>query len=126
QGPVTFGANGVFTPPSTCGCEVVQAPQEYDYAAALTIASIATPFVPEQGGGIFAVTGTGFNLLSWYYTNVGPAGQATSTDFGLAAISSTEIDMVAPGAPPTHNPLAVLVSVLTGGGLSNAKPLNYA
>jgi hypothetical protein len=126
QGAVTFGANGVFVPPSGCGCEVVQQPEEYDYAPVPHISKIAPSYVSEAGFSPFQITGTGFNYLSLYYVNVGPAAENTSIDFSLTSITSTEIDELAPPGQPTHNPLGVNVTVVSGGGTSNIVNLNYA
>jgi hypothetical protein len=126
QGQLTFNSNGVFVPPSSCGCEIIQAPEEYDYAPAPHIGSLSPSYVSELGFSPFAITGTGFNYLSLYYVNVGPAGEDTSIDFSVTGITSTEIDELAPGEQATHNPLGVSVTVLSGGGLSNSVNLMFA
>ena len=38
EGAVTTNSLGVLVPPPDCGCEIAQAPTEYDYAPAPTIA----------------------------------------------------------------------------------------
>jgi hypothetical protein len=123
-GPVVFQASGIFAPPAGCGCEVIQQPDEYDYAPAPTITNANTQYASETGGTTLALSGSGFNILDLYWVNVGPSAENTSQDFGLAAITPTTLDFVAPPDPnfagsPTVEPDATEVSVQTSGGLSN-------
>ena len=126
QGPITFAASGAFAPPAGCNCEVVQAPDEYDYAPPPTVSSISPEFASEQGGSEVTITGTGFALQSWYWTNVGPAGQNASQDFSIAGVTATQLDMILPGEAPTNGPQSVPLSVQTGGGLSAVTDVEYA
>ena len=126
QGPVTFAASGAFVPPAGCDCEVVQAPEEYDYAPVPTVSSVSPAFASEQGDSEVAIAGTGFNLLSWFWTNVGPAGENFSEDFSIAGVTPTELDMILPGQAPTNGPDSVDLTVQTGGGLSALSHVVYA
>lgn len=126
QGPIAFAASGAFVPPAGCNCEVTQAPDEYDYAPTPTVSSISPAFSSEQGGTEVAITGTGFDLLSWFWTNVGPAGQNFSQDFSIVGVTPTQLDMILPGQAPTNGPQSVVLSVQTGGGLSAVSDVEYA
>src|SRR5262249_30953757 len=83
QGPIVFGPNGASGPPTGCNCEVVPAPEEYDYASAPTITSVSSKFASEAGGSSEVITGTNFNLLTFEWANVGTAGQNFSEDFNI-------------------------------------------
>jgi len=120
SGPLTFGTSGALVVPPGCGCEIVPVPSEYDYAPLPTITSESPSFASENGGTTVAITGTGFNLLDYQWTNVGLAGPGASEDFNLVGISPTEVDVSFPGDPNafTTEPDPVAVSVQTGGGLA--------
>jgi hypothetical protein len=126
EGPITFAASGAFVAPANCNCEIVQAPDEYDYAPVPTMSSISPSFASEQGGSEVAITGTGFALLSWFWTNVGPAGPGSSEDFSIVGVTPTELDMILPGEAPTTGPVSVPLTVQTGGGLSALSHAEYA
>jgi len=126
QGPFVFQPNGAFAAPAGCGCEIVPAPEEYDYAPAPTITSVTPEFASENGTSSDTITGTGFNLLTWEFTNVGPANVNFSADFDIEGITPTQMVIGIPPAAPTTEPVTVPVSVLTAGGLSNVSSLSYA
>jgi hypothetical protein len=127
QGPVVFSPNGAYVVPAGCGCEVAAAPQEYDYAPAPRIASVSPAFASEDGATDAVITGSGFNLLTFEYANVGPAGLGSSQDFVIAGVTPTQLVITVPAAlEATVEPLTVPLSVLSAGQLSNAAELDYA
>ncbi len=126
QGPIVFGPNGAFSPPAGCGCEVVPAPEEYDYAPAPTITSVSPQFASEDGTSADVITGTGFNLLDFEWANVGPAGSEFSEDYSTLSITPTQIVLGIPSAASTTEPASVPLSVLSAGQLSNVSTLTYA
>ncbi len=130
-GPITFEPSGAFVPPAGCGCEVVQAPTEYDYAPQPTVTAVDPRFASETGGTTLAIDGSGFNLLDLYWVNIGPSSQNASQDFSLAGVTPTEIDEVAPGDPnfngvATIEPDPSQLSVRTAGGLGTAPSFAFA
>lgn len=90
-GPITFGPDGSFAAPAGCDCEVTQAPEEYDYASKATISSVSPSYMDEGGTSTAVITGTGFNLLTYEWTNIGPADQNQSQDYELEGISPTTV-----------------------------------
>jgi IPT/TIG domain len=128
RGPVVFGADGAYVVPAGCGCEIAAAPQEYDYAPAPVISSVSPAFASEGGGSVEVISGSGFNLLTFEYANVGPAGLGSSQDFAILGVTPTQLVIVIPAAPEaiTVEPLAVPLSVLSAGQLSNVSALYYA
>ena len=125
QGPIVFSPDGSFAPPIGCDCEVVAAPDEYDYAPAPTITSVAPAYASENGDSI-TITGTGFNLLDFEWANVGDAGVNFNEDFGIEGITPDSVELSVPAAPPTTEVQAVPLSVQSSGGLSNVSTLDYA
>ncbi len=126
QGPIVFSPNGAFVPPAGCDCEVVPAPEEYDYAPAPVITSVSPAFASENGTSAEVISGSGFNLLTFEYANVGPAGVGFSQDFGTDGITPTQIVLAIPPAAPTVEPFPVPLSVLSAGQLSNVSSVTYA
>jgi Pro-kumamolisin, activation domain/Fibronectin type III domain/IPT/TIG domain len=126
QGPIVFSPAGAFVAPAGCNCEIVPAPQEYDYAPVPSITAISPEFASENGTSSDVISGTGFNLLTWEWTNVGPAGQGFSEDFSLEGITPTQIVIGIPPAAPTTQPVSVPASVNSAGQLSNVSALEYA
>ena len=127
QGAIVFNAAGAFVPPPGCGCEIVPAPQEYDYAPKPVITSVSPAFASENGDSVDVITGSGFNLLTMYFANVGPASQNFSADFDVESITPTQIALGIPFAPQaTVEPLAVPLSILSAGQLSNVATVDYA
>jgi hypothetical protein len=137
-GAVVYSPNGAFSPAcmttATPTCEVVQAPEEYDYADAPTISAVAPQggggYASEEGGTLATVTGTGFNLLTIEWVNVGAAGPNPNEDFNVASISPTSLTVV---LPVDSNPLAPTVapdpgelSVQSIAGRSSSEGFNFA
>jgi len=128
-----LNAQGVFDLPPGCNCEQEPAPTEFDYTPTPTVTSISTsPANPsslasENGGTLITVKGTGFNLLTLDWADIGDPTQAASQDFDETFISGTEIQIeVPPTASLTTDSTTLPFSVKTLGGSSNALPITYA
>ena len=132
EGPVTLNSLGVLVPPANCGCEIAQAPTEYDYVPAPTITSVSTStagaanLASEQGSTIITVHGTGLDPLTIDWANFGPASQETSQNTGFVFMTGTELQITAPPQPLTTDPVTVPFSVRTLGGQSAATTVSYA
>jgi hypothetical protein len=129
QGPVVFEPNGALVVPPDCGCEIDQAPGEYDYAPAPTVSSISPAYASETGGTTLTLTGTGFNLLTFEWVNIGDSSFTnTNQDFNLDGITPTQLVVTAPEDPnyvgmgPTTEPDPSALSVQTYGGVSTSNP----
>jgi Pro-kumamolisin, activation domain/Fibronectin type III domain/IPT/TIG domain len=126
QGPLVFGPDGAFVPPAGCSCEIVPAPEEYDYTPAPAITSVSPAFASENGTSSDVITGSGFNLLTFEYANVGPAGQGSSQDFSLEGITPTQLVLGIPPAGPTTESASAPLSIVSGQQLSNISSVIYA
>lgn len=127
QGPITFTPEGAFVPPAGCNCEIVPAPQEYDYAPAPHITSVSPAFASENGTSSDTITGTGFNFLTFEYANVGPAGPGFSQDFAIEGITPTQIVLaIPPSSAFTTEPLSTPLSIQSGLQRSNISQVVYA
>jgi IPT/TIG domain-containing protein/fibronectin type III domain protein len=126
QGPIVFSPNGAFVPPAGCNCEIVPAPEEYDYIPAPVITSVSPQFASENGTSADVITGNGFNLLTFEYANVGQASQGFSQDFSLEGITPAQITLGIPPAPPTTEPASAPLSIVSAGQLSNVFSVDYA
>lgn len=125
-GPITYTGAGVFAQPTNCGCEVFQAPGEYDYASAPTVTSVTPQYASEYGGTLLTITGTGFSWLDMEWVNIGTSKFTEfNEDFSIVGITPTEVDVIAPSDPnftgtPTVNPDPSALSVRTAAGVSNS------
>lgn len=126
QGPIEFEASGAFVAPAGCECEIVQAPEEYDYSAAPTLSSVSPTYASENGTTAEVISGTGFNLLTFEWLNVGPAGQNFSSDYSLDGVTPTQLTVTIPPAEPTVDPTTTPISVQSADQLSNVSSLSYA
>jgi len=132
EGAVTLNSLGVLVPPPGCGCEIEQAPTEYDYVPAPTITSVSTSttgaanLASENGGTIITVHGTGLDPLTIDWANFGPASQETSQNTNFVFMTGTEMQITAPAEALTTGPLAVPFSVRTLGGQSASTTVSYA
>jgi hypothetical protein len=127
QGPVVFSPNGAYVTPAGCGCETAPAPQEYDYAPAPVITSVSPAFASAAGGSAEVISGSGFNLLTFEYANVGPAGVASSQDSSIVGVTPAQLVIKVPAAPSASTePFTVPLSVLSAGQLSNVSAITYA
>lgn len=126
QGPLEYGLNGAFFAPSDCGCEVVPQPDEYDYTAVPTITSVS-PKYASANGDTEVITGTGFNLLTFDWVNVGPAGPGANQDFDILGVSPTQLTIGVPATFTGTEPVAIPISVQDSGiPLSNVSSFDYA
>jgi hypothetical protein len=127
-----LNSEGVFDLPPSCSCEQEPAPTEFDYAPAPTVTAISTsPADPsslasEDGGTLITVTGTGFNLLTLDWADIGDPTQAASQDFTETFVSGTEIQIVVPPTATTTDSTTQPFSVKTLAGASNSLPVTYA
>jgi hypothetical protein len=126
QGPIVFSPNGAYTAPAGCGCEIAPAPQEYDYAAAPVINAVSPAFASENGSSVDVITGSGFNLLTFQFANVGPAGVGFSQVSSIVGVTPTQLTITVPAASATVEPVTVPLSVQSAGQLSNVSALGYA
>jgi hypothetical protein len=130
QGGVTVGANGVFTPPATCDCEVVPATTEFDYAARAAIDAITPRYGNANGGTVETIQGSGFNYLTYEWTNFGSPTSSYSQDIDLVSITEDAVQVVEFGAPnppgPSPQPSAVSVQTLGGGLAQNSASTPFA
>jgi hypothetical protein len=132
EGPaLSTTMDGLPLIPQGCGCEITAQPTEYDYVPTPTITSVSTSsgpgsFASEFGGTTITITGTGFDPLTFNYTDFGDPGLASSVTLGPVFQSGTEIDIVAPASPLTVGTGKVPVSVSTLAGQSNQVDANYA
>jgi hypothetical protein len=125
QGPIEFGANGVFVPPA--GSEGVQAPEEYDYSAVPQITSVSPAYASENGDTV-VINGSGFNFLTLEWVNVGPAGQEASQDYSVEGVTPTQITVEVPaiGPPYSVEPVQAPISVQSANQTSATSTFNYA
>jgi Pro-kumamolisin, activation domain/IPT/TIG domain len=132
EGLVTLNSLGVLVPPANCGCEIAQAPTEYDYAPTPTVTSVSTSaagaasLASEKGGTVITVHGTGLNPLTIDWANFGPASQEASQDTDFVFMTGTELQITAPPQPLTTGAATVPFSVRTLAGQSAATTVGYA
>ena len=132
EGPVTLNSLGVLVPPAGCGCEIAQAPTEYDYVPAPTITSVSTStagaanLASENGDTVITVHGTGLDPLTIDWANFGPASQETSQNTSFVFMTGTEMQITAPAQPLTTGTVAVPFSVRSLGGQSATTAVSYA
>ncbi len=124
---------GVITPSPGCGCETEPAVTEYDYAATPTVSSASPAYgnASNHGAGTtVAVTGSGFNVLTFDWVDLGDPALASSQNTDLVSISAggTSLRIVADpdpnGVASEADPAAL--SVRTLGGMSGSVPWAYA
>jgi Pro-kumamolisin, activation domain/IPT/TIG domain len=130
EGAFALNSLGVIVPPAGCGCEIEQAPTEYDYVPAPTITSVSTSgaanLASEKGGTVITVHGTGLDPLTINWADFGPASQEFSQDTSYVFMTGTELQIVAPGQPLTNGPATVPFSVSTLAGQSPSVNVTYA
>ena len=134
RGPFVLAPSEIFVPPTHCGCEVVPAMTEFDYAPPPSIRSITPTFGNAVGPRVETIEGTGFNLLTYEWTNFGPADANLSQDFNLVAIGPSVIQVESPPIDqsvgkvgPLPTPMAVSVQTLAGVAVNGrTSPFAYA
>jgi hypothetical protein len=113
QGPLEYGANGAFFAPT--GTEGTPQPDEYDYTSEPTITSVSPAFASENGGTSEVITGTGFNLLTFDWANVGTAGVGSNQDFTILGVTPTTLTIGIPASGATVEPVSTPISVQDSG-----------
>ena len=132
EGPFAVNSLGVLVPPAGCGCEIAQAPTEYDYVPPPTITSVSTStggaanLASEKGTTVLTVHGTGLNPLTIDWANFGPASRETSQNTGFIFMTGTELQIDVPTQSVTTGLLKVPFSVRTLAGQSAATSVTYA
>ena len=134
QGPFRLAPTLIFVQPAHCGCEAVPAMTEFDYSPAPRIRAIIPSFGNALGQGIETIDGSGFNILTYEWTNFGPAGSDFSQDFNLVAIAATAIQVQGlpiafslSGVGPQSTPTPVSVQTFAGLGVNDrSSPFAYA
>ncbi len=130
EGPVLLGPTYLLQAPPGCGCEIIQAPTEWDYLPAPTITSVSTSgaanLASEKGGTVITVHGTGLNPLTINWANFGPASLELSQDINYVFMTGTELQIVVPSEPLTTGRASVPFSVNTLAGQSRSVGVTYA
>jgi hypothetical protein len=132
EGALTLNVLDVLVPPAGCGCEIEQAPTEYDYVPTPTITSVSTSsggaanLASENGTTVITVHGTGLDPLTIDWADFGPANQASSQNTNFTFITGTELQITAPAQATTTGPLKVPFSVNTLAGQSAPVSVAYA
>jgi Pro-kumamolisin, activation domain/IPT/TIG domain len=126
------GPLGVIAAPAGCGCEVDQAPTEFDYVPEPKVTSVSTSaadpgsLASEAGGTLITVTGQGFNYLTMDWADFGDPSQASSVSTAFVSLTGTQIQIMASAAVTTTSPARIPFSVLTLGGQSPDFDVTYA
>jgi pro-kumamolisin-like protein/IPT/TIG domain-containing protein len=131
EGAITLNSLGVLVPPAGCGCEIQQAPTEYDYAPTPTITSISTStgaanLASERGGTLITVHGTGLDPLTIDWADFGPAASGNSVVTNFVSMTGTEMQVIAPGEALTTDRVRLPFSVKSLAGQSGSLPVSYA
>jgi hypothetical protein len=134
SGQLQYNELGELVAPQNCACEVYPTITEYDFASELTLTKVVGPdgTAYEQdpdGGDAIDLVGKGFNVLTFNWVNLGPAGSEASTEgadpLSISATGKT-LQFLSFGDPdPTDTGNSVPVSVDTLGGLTDAKSLAF-
>ena len=121
-----------LVPPTGCGCEIAQAPTEYDYLPKPQITSISTAasdpssLADESGGTVITITGKGFNPLTVEWADFGDPTVEASEDTNWVYVTGTQIQIAAPPDAASVDQETVPVSVRTLAGQSSGVPAIYA
>ncbi len=125
---------GLISVPKGCKCEAYPSVSEYDYVTKLYVSKLVGQsggaYEPDPyGGDGLALVGTGFNVLTANWVQVGHGSATSSPAIGsiyLFNASGTAIQLSSPGDPAqldTTN--AQPVALATVAGLSNVKYLTF-
>lgn len=130
EGPLWRNVLGVLLHPS-CGCEVTQASDEFDYLPRPRISSVSTSGGPatlatERGGSVITVKGAGLNPLDIDWASFGNPADASSVHVGYVFLSGRKMQIRAPRHEVTLGIAKTMLSVKTLAGQSNSKPVRYA
>jgi hypothetical protein len=131
EGPIVVNSLGVLVPPAGCGCETEQAPTEFDYVPAPSVASVSTSsgaasLASETGSTVVTVDGAGFDPLTIDWADFGPPAVESSMATDYVFLTGTEMQIVAPPQALTVGPLRVPFSVKTMAGQSAPVTVTYA
>jgi len=120
QGPIEYALSGAIEIPADSGTEAVAAATEFDYAPATSVTNISPRYGSELGGSLEDITGSGFSILTYFWTDFGPATQEASQDFDVQSITPDNLFIVNTGDPtlrgPTTGPEAQAVTIVTSAG----------
>ncbi len=125
SGPITLTPGGFVAP--TPFTEVAPAASEFDYASPPTITSVSPDPANAAGTTPVVVTGTGFDILTLEWVNIGTRSDPNHEQTQWSEISPTTI-IVLPTSGQGSGATAVPggVSVQSAAGLSNVVPFAYA
>jgi hypothetical protein len=131
EGAITLNALGDLVAPAGCGCEIAQAPTEYDYVPQPRITSVSTAAGPssyasESGGTVITADGVGLNPLTILWADFGPASLESSMDTSYVYLTGTQMQIASPPEPVTSGPVKIPFSVKTLAGQSASVPVTYA
>ncbi|HXY43872.1 MAG TPA: protease pro-enzyme activation domain-containing protein [Acidimicrobiales bacterium] len=123
-GSLVANDEGIVVP--TAGTEIDPAPSEYDYAPRPSISSLSPQPFTESGSRPLVINGTGFNVLTLEWVNVGVGSVETDNDTTFDTVSPTRIRLFAslPSVTGTKT-LPGGISVLGLGGVSKAVRFRY-
>jgi hypothetical protein len=116
---------GIVVP--TAGTEIDPAPSEYDYASKIVVTSITPNPYSESNDTTITITGSGFDVLTLDWVNIGLPAQWENNDPAFSSISATSIKL-RPFLPPAGSGVTSLpggISAFGLAGLSDAKPFSY-
>ncbi len=126
------GPLGVFGAPAGCGCEVDQAPTEFDYVPEPKVTSVSTSaanpssLASEAGGTLITITGQGLDYLTMDWADFGDPSQASSVSTAFVSLTGTQIQIMASPEQETTSPAHIPFSVLTLAGQSPGFDVTYA
>jgi hypothetical protein len=125
SGPIVFSPMGIVAP--TPGTEVAPSATEYDYSVPPVITAVSPRYASPVGGRSVTITGSGFNFVTFFWVNFGPASATQSEQVKITYLSNTEVRIAPPDGPRTEpSVLRGGVSIQSGGGVSNVQRFGYA
>jgi hypothetical protein len=131
EGSQATEPDGVLRAETGCHCEVVQAPDEFDYVPRPHVASVSTDdgslaLANEHGGTVITIRGSGLDPLTLAYADFGNPRLYASEAPSVLYATGTEMQLRAPRRPVTADPASVPFSVRTLGGHSAPRTVTYA
>jgi hypothetical protein len=124
-GRMVSNDEGIVVP--RAGTELDPARSEYDYAPKPVITSIIPNPYTESTHADIRIKGTGFNVLTLDWVNLGVASKWVNNDAAFTTLAPDEITLrpFLPGAGSGTKSLPGGISVFGLGGLSNLEPFSY-